>query len=94
VTLRGRRAEDFLTRLVRVALPRTRDFRGIKRSAVDTSGNLHLGITEQTIFPEAANEPTGVLFGMQVTVVTTARTKKEGEALFLQLAFPFQKEED
>jgi len=93
VTLRGRRAEDFLTRLVRIALPRTRDFRGIKRSAVDEGGNMHIGITEQTIFLETVNEPTGVLFGMQVTVVTTARNKEEGEALFTQLGFPLQKDE-
>ena len=88
VTLRGKRAEDFLTRLVRVAMPRMRDFRGIKRSAIDAGGNLHIGISEQIVFPETAEEPTGILFGFQVTVVTTAKNRDEGLMLFTQLKFP------
>ena len=94
VTLRGKRAEDFLTRLIRVALPRTRDFRGLKPSALDDSGNLNIGITEQTVFPEAAEDPTGALFGFQVNVVTTARNREEGEILFRGLGFPLAKEEE
>ena len=92
VTLRGKRADDFLTRLIRVAIPRMRDFRGIKLSAVDASGNLHIGIREQTIFPEAAEDPTGILFGFQVTVVTTAENREEGEALLRAVGFPLAKE--
>lgn len=90
VTLRRKRAEDFLTRLVRVALPRMRDFRGIPSKAVDRSGNLNIGIPEQTIFPEAAEDPTGVLFGMQVTVVTRAKNRDEAEKLYRLMGVPFQ----
>lgn len=92
VTLRKKRAEDFLQRLIRVALPRTRDFQGIPMSALDASGNLNTGIREQTIFPEAASDPTGIIFGMQMTVVTTARNRKEAEELFRLLGFPLRKE--
>ena len=94
VTLRGKRAEDFLTRLIRIALPRTRDFRGIKLSALDSGGNLNIGIMEQTVFPETSEDPTGALFGFQVNVVTTARNRKEGEILFRGLGFPLAKEEE
>jgi large subunit ribosomal protein L5 len=94
VTLRGKRAEDFLTRLIRVALPRMRDFRGIKRSAVDSSGNLNIGIPEQTVFPEAAEDPTGINFGFQVTVVSTAENRKEGEEFYRSLGFPLAKAEE
>lgn len=94
VTLRGKRAEDFMTRLIRVALPRTRDFRGISRTALDDAGNLNIGIPEQTVFPETAVDATGAVFGLQVTIVTTARDRKEGEALFEALGFPLAKEEE
>lgn len=92
VTLRGRRAQDFLDRLVRTALPRTRDFRGIPSSSVDESGNLNIGIREQTIFPEAAHQPTGVLFGLQVTVVVDAQDRDEAMAIYRLLGVPFQKD--
>lgn len=91
VTLRGKRAEDFLIRLIRVALPRMRDFRGIPLSAVDQNGNLNIGIREQTIFPEAAVDPTGVLFGFQVTVLTTAKSREEAERFYRLMGFPLQK---
>lgn len=90
VTLRGRRAYDFLTRLVRVALPRGRDFRGIRLSALDRGGNLNIGIREQIIFPEATVDSTGILFGMEVTVCTTARDRPEAETLFRLMGFPLQ----
>src|SRR3989344_1058061 len=92
VTLRGRRAEDFLTRLIRIALPRTRDFRGVSPATLDARGNLNIGIREQTVFPEAAMEPTGVLFGFEITIVTTAKNRKEGEALFRAIGFPLREE--
>lgn len=92
VTLRGRRAEDFLTRLIRVALPRTRDFRGVSPAVLDARGNLSIGIREQTVFPEAAMEPTGVIFGFEITIVTTAKNRKEGEALFRAIGFPLREE--
>lgn len=94
VTLRGKRADDFLTRLIRVAFPRTRDFRGIKRSAVDSAGNLNIGVPEQTVFPEAAEDPTGINFSFQVNVVSTAENREEGEQLFRELGFPLMKEEE
>lgn len=94
VTLRGKRADEFLTRLIRVAFPRMRDFRGIKLSSVDESGNLNIGIVEQTVFPEVAEDPTGVLFGFQVNVVSTARNREEGEQLFRSLGFPLANREE
>ena len=91
VTLRGKRAEDFLTRLVRTALPRTRDFRGVPLKALDKGGNLTIGIREQIIFPEAAADSTGIVFGMEVTIVTTTRDRSEAEILLRALGVPFQK---
>lgn len=93
VTLRGKRAEEFLTRLIRVAFPRMRDFRGIALSAVDQAGNLNIGIPEQVVFPETAEDPTGVIFGFQVTVVSTAENREEGEELFRLLGFPLARKE-
>lgn len=90
VTLRGKRAEDFLTRLIRIALPRTRDFRGIPLGSIDSGGNLNIGIREQLIFPEATLHASGIVFGMQVTVVTTAKNRKEAEELFRVMGFPLQ----
>ena len=90
VTLRGKRAEDFLERLIRVALPRTRDFRGIPLKSIDETGNLSLGIREQIVFPEAAADSTGLLFGLEVTVVTTAANREDAEAFYRLLGFPLQ----
>ncbi|MCB9805705.1 50S ribosomal protein L5 [Candidatus Nomurabacteria bacterium] len=91
VTLRGERMYDFLDRLVNIALPRTRDFRGINLSGVDEMGNYTLGIRENTIFPETADEDLKDVFGMAVTVVTTSKTKVETEAFLKLLGFPFKK---
>lgn len=94
VTLRGSRMRDFLDRLVNIALPRTKDFRGIKVSGIDEMGNYTLGIKEHTIFPEASDEEIRDIFGLAVTVVTTAESKDEAKAFFEQLGFPFRKEEN
>ena len=90
VTLRGKRAQDFFSRLILVALPRLRDFRGIDQKAVDQNGNLTIGIREQTAFPEAANEPTGTVFGLEVTVVTKAKNREHALGLFKLLRVPFK----
>ncbi len=91
VTLRGARAEDFLNRLIHVALPRTKDFKGITSSAIDEMGNYTLGIKEHTVFPETADEDIKDSFGMAVTVVTTAKSKDEAKAYLTHLGFPFKK---
>jgi len=91
VTLRGKRAEDFLNRLIHVALPRTKDFKGIKPTAVDEMGNYTLGVKEHTVFPETADEDIKDIFGVAVTIVTTAKDKKSATAYFTHLGFPFAK---
>jgi large subunit ribosomal protein L5 len=93
-TLRGKRMFAFLEKLINVALPRTKDFRGINRKAVDNIGNLTIGIKEHTIFPETADEDIRDVFGMSVTLVSTAKNVKEGTAFFELLGIPFKKEED
>ena len=93
VTLRGSRMDDFLERLLNVALPRTRDFRGIKRTAVDEMGNLTIGVPEHTIFPETADEELRDIFGLAVTIVTTAKNKQEATKFFEHIGVPFRKEE-
>jgi large subunit ribosomal protein L5 len=92
VTLRGKRMYAFLEKLINVALPRTKDFRGINRTAVDSIGNLTLGIKEHTIFPETADEDIKDVFGLSITLVSSAKTKKEGMAFFELLGIPFKKE--
>lgn len=91
VTLRGKRMENFLDRLIHIALPRTRDFRGLEVSAIDEMGNYTIGIREHTIFPETADEDLKDVFGLGVTLVTTAKTKEEAEALFRELGLPLKK---
>lgn len=92
-TLRGGRMYAFLEKLINVALPRTKDFRGIARTAVDNVGNLTIGIKEHTIFPETADEDIRDVFGMSITLVSTAKNKKEGTAFFELLGIPFKKED-
>lgn len=94
VTMRGKRMYAFLEKLINVALPRTKDFRGIKPEAVDNIGNLTIGIKEHTIFPETADEDIKDVFGLAITVVSTAKTKKEGKAFFELMGMPFKKEEE
>ena len=93
VTLRGKKMYAFLEKLINVALPRTKDFRGINRTVVDNIGNLTIGIKEHTIFPETADEDIRDVFGMSITLVGTAKTKKEGTVFFELLGIPFKKEE-
>ena len=92
-TLRGERMWSFVEKLVNVALPRTRDFRGIKLSAVDSMGNYTLGIKEHTVFPETSDEEIKDVFGFAVTLVTTAKTKAEVKALMDYFGFLFRKED-
>jgi large subunit ribosomal protein L5 len=88
VTLRGARMYEFLDKLVHIAYPRTRDFRGLNPKAIDEMGNLTLGIKEHTIFPEAGEEDLKDVFGIAVTLVTTAKDKKEAEAFYRHLGIP------
>ncbi len=91
VTLRGRRKWDFLERLVGAAIPRVRDFQGIKISAVDDKGNLNIGIKDHLIFPEISPEQVKTNFSFQVNVATTAENQEQGLALFRGLGFPIEK---
>ena len=90
VTLRGRRMYDFLERLINVAIPRVRDFRGLSPRAFDGRGNYSLGIREQIIFPEVDYDKIDTIRGLDVTVTTTAKTDEEGRALLEAFAFPFR----
>lgn len=90
-TLRGARKIHFLDKLIHLALPQTRDFRGLKTSSIDDMGNYTIGIKEHTIFPETADEDIKDVFGMSITIVTTAKTKAEAEALLRHIGFPLQK---
>jgi large subunit ribosomal protein L5 len=90
VTLRRARMYEFLDRLVSVALPRVRDFRGISDKAFDGRGNYTLGITDQLIFPEVATGKAEKILGMNITIVTTANTDSESRALLKGLGMPFQ----
>ena len=90
VTLRGRRMWDFLTRLITAAIPRQRDFRGILRTSFDAGGNLTIGFREHIVFPEMIGEDVPFIFGLEVTVVTSARKREEAIALLTLLGFPVQ----
>ena len=91
VTLRGARMYDFLEKLIHISLPRTKDFRGINKESADGMGNYTLGIKEHTIFPETADEELKDVFGLAITVVTSAKTKKEVQAFLEYIGFPFKK---
>ncbi len=91
VTLRGRRMRDFLERFIRIALPRSKDFKGIPLNVLDEMGNLTFGIKEHTIFPETADEDLKDVFGMAITIVSTARNRKEAEVFFRHIGVPFKK---
>jgi large subunit ribosomal protein L5 len=91
VTLRGARMLHFMDKLIHIALPRTKDFRGLDKKAVDSMGNMTLGIKEHTIFPEAADEDLRDVFGLAITVVSTAKGKEEAIAFFEHLGIPFKK---
>ena len=91
VTLRGERMYEFLDRLVSVALPRVRDFRGLKTGAFDGHGNYSLGINDQTIFPEIPYDKFPHPFSFQVNILTTAKTDEEARAMLVYMGFPFKK---
>ena len=91
VTLRGSRMYDFIDRLIALALPMSKDFRGVDPKNVDRDGNLNLGIREQTIFPEVTYETLKDIFGLQVTITTNAKNRERGLALLKQLGVPFKK---
>ena len=93
VTLRGKRMRDFLARMVNVALPRVRDFRGIDPKQIDNAGNLTIGFREHTVFPEISPEESKFDFGFQVTLVSGTKNKEQARAIFDKLNIPFEKEE-
>ncbi|MCP9776040.1 50S ribosomal protein L5 [Cyanobium sp. HWJ4-Hawea] len=90
VTLRGERMYAFLERLIHLALPRIRDFRGVSPKSFDGRGNYTLGIREQIIFPEIAFDKIDAIRGMDVTIVTSARSDEEGRALLREMGMPFR----
>ncbi len=91
VTLHGKRMYDFIDRLISIALPRMRDFRGIDSKSFDQGGSLNIGIKEHNIFPEVTYESVKDIFGMQVTITTTAKSKDEGVELLKLIGFPIKK---
>lgn len=93
VSLSGKRMYGFLDKLIHIALPRTKDFRGISTSIVDEMGNATIGIKEHTIFPETSDEDLQNIFGMSVTLVTTSKNREEAIAYFTEIGIPFKKEE-
>ena len=91
VTLRGARMYEFLDRLINVAMPRIRDFRGVSARSFDGRGNYSFGVKEQIIFPEIAYDQVDAIRGMDITITTTARDDAEGRALLESFNFPFRK---
>lgn len=91
-TIRGKRMYDFINRLINIALPRSKDFRGIEIKNIDKAGNLNLGLRESSIFPELNYENMKDIFSLQVTITTTAQTQEEGIALLTHLGFPIKKQ--
>jgi len=92
VTLRGKRMFDFISRLINIVLPRTRDFRGLSPDSIDKSGNLNIGIREHIIFPELSGEDIKKIFGLEVTIVTDAKKREEATELFKLIGFPIKSE--
>ncbi len=92
VTLRGDRAWEFFDRLISLAIPRIRDFRGLPARSFDGNGNYTFGVTEQLIFPEIDYDRIDTVRGMDITIVTTARTDEEGRAFLRAFGFPFRQE--
>jgi large subunit ribosomal protein L5 len=93
VTLRGDRMWEFYDRLVSIAIPRIRDFRGLNPKSFDGRGNYTFGVTEQLIFPEIDYDKIDTVRGMDITIVTTANTDDHGRALLLAMGFPFKRDE-
>ncbi len=93
ITLRGQRMYDFLDRLIHIAIPRMRDFRGLPVTAIDEMGNFTIGIKEHTVFPETSDEDIKDVFCFAITIVTSASNKGETKEYLKSLGFPFKKEE-
>jgi large subunit ribosomal protein L5 len=91
VTLRGKKMYDFLERFINVVLPRSRDFAGINPKSFDKNGNLNIGIKEQIIFPEVSAEKLKNIFGLEITIKTTAKNKEQGLELLKLIGFPIKK---
>jgi large subunit ribosomal protein L5 len=91
ITLRKKRMFGFLDNLINIALPRSRDFKGLSRESFDNQGNLNIGIKEQIIFPEVSAEQLKNIFSFQITIKTTAKTKEQGMELLTMLGFPIKK---
>jgi large subunit ribosomal protein L5 len=91
-TLRGARMNSFLDKLINIVFPRVRDFRGLSAKAIDDMGNITIGFKEHSVFPETADEEAKDLFGLAVTITTTAKTKKEAEAFLRHLGLPLKAE--
>ncbi len=94
VTLRGQRMYDFVEKLVKVTLPRVRDFRGLDWKILDRNGNLNLGIKEHISFPEIRSDEIEKLHGLEVSIITNAASREEAKALFAGLGFPFKPEDN
>lgn len=93
VTLHGANMHAFVDKLIHVVLPRTRDFRGLSTTAIDEMGNITIGIKEHTIFPECSDEELRSVFGLAITIVTSAKSKAEAEAFLRHLGLPLKPEE-
>ncbi len=90
ITLRGERMRTFIDKLVNIVFPRVRDFRGLDTKAIDEMGNITLGFKEHTVFPETADEEAKDIFGLAITITTTAKNKKEAEAFLRHLGIPLK----
>jgi large subunit ribosomal protein L5 len=90
ITLRGARARTFLDKIIHIVLPRSKDFRGIKLETIDEMGNITIGFKENIVFPETSDEDSKDIFGLAVTIVTTAKNKKEAEAFLRYLGLPLK----
>lgn len=93
VTLRGARMQSFLDKLIHIVFPRVKDFRGLKATAIDEMGNISIGLKEHTVFPETSDEDAKDVFGLAITIVTSAKDKKAAEAFLRHIGLPLQKEE-
>lgn len=91
VSLRGERADDFLKKIIHIVLPRVKDFRGLNTSAIDEMGNISIGFREHTVFPETSDEDARDVFGLALTVTTTAKTAPEAEAFLRHIGLPLKK---
>ena len=90
VTLRGARMQSFFDKLVHVVLPRVKDFRGIRPTSIDEMGNISIGFKEHSVFPETSDEDAKDIFGLSVTIVTSAKSKKDAEAFLKHIGIPFK----